>query len=383
VKRMVLALLCAFAAVSASVAEPLREHGPVLSCTVTDPEGRPAAAYDGGDTGSLPLRLRVVDETGQPVTGARVQAGNAGEDGSLDQAWPEVDEEVVRTAETSPEGVVRLTGLPLSRALWVLIEKEGFIPELRSVMLSRRVTCPEIDITLRRGEIAEGRKLDRRLLEESYPNVPELLRDRVDWEDAAFVFSQTSKTPARPKTRSPAEAVVTGWVMEPDGAPLPGALLYASWDGGFAEAVAADDGFFQLEAIPEGRVHVIARAVGFHGKAETLEITGDHAAVDFTLIPGEEAITLRGRVMTADGEPLEGAAVWISNLLVHSDRAGWFTLVVPSHWTGWAEIQAGKDGFARGQTSFLVQGKCMTGIEIRLAEKVRTADFTPSPHGQR
>lgn len=343
----------------------------------------PVAAFGSDETESLPLRLRIVDETGQPVAGARVQAGNAGADGTLDHVWPEAEEEVVRTGETSAEGVVRLTGLPLDRALWALIEKEGFAPELRSVMLSRRVTCPEIDVTLRRGGIAAGQKLDLRLLEESYPNVPEFLRDRVDWEDTAFVFPQISDTPAGPRIQSPAEAVVTGWVMEPDGAPLPGALLYASWHGGSAETVAGDDGFFQLERIPEGRVHVVARAVGFQGQAETLEITGDRAAADFTLTPGEEAITLRGRVMTAGGEPLEGAAVWIGNLLVHSNRGGWFTLVVPSHWTGRAEIQAQKEGFGRGQTSFSVQGKCMTGIEIRLAEEVRTADFTPSPRGQR
>lgn len=343
----------------------------------------PVAASGSEKTESLPLQLRIVDETGQPVAGARIQAGNAGADGTLDHVWPDVEEEVVRTGETSPEGVVRMADLPLNRALWVLIEKEGFVPELRSVMLSRRVTCPEIGITLRRGKIAAGQKLDLRLLEESYPNLPEFLRDRVDWEDDGFVFPQISDPPAGPQIQSPAEAVVTGWVMEPDGAPLPGTLLHASWHGGSAETVAGDDGFFALEGLPEGRVHVIAWAVGFQGQAETLEITGDRAAADFTLTPGEEAITLRGRVMTAQGEPLEGAVVWISNLLVHSNRDGWFTLVVPSHWTGRAEIQAEKEGFARGQTSFLVQGKCMTGIEIRLAEKVRAADFTPSPRGQR
>src|SRR4028118_296635 len=105
-------------------------------------------------------------------------------------------------------------------------------------------------------------------------------------------------------------------------APLPGAILYASWHSGSAKTVAADDGFFQLQGIPEGRVHVVARAVGFQGEAETLEVTGDRAAADFTLAPGEEAITLRGRVLTADGEPLEGAAVWVRHLLGHSNRGG-------------------------------------------------------------
>jgi hypothetical protein len=328
----------------------------------------PAAAFGNEETEALPLRLRIVGDQGEPVSGARVRAGNAGEDGTLHQAWPEFEEEVVRTGETSPEGVVRLSELPLDRAIWVLIEKEGFAPELRSVMLSRRVTCPEIGVTLRRGgTAAAGQKLDIRLLEESYPNLPDFLLDRVDRVDGSFVFAEDPDTPAGPE-RPRAHAVVTGWVMAPDGAPLPGTLLYASWDGGSAETAAADDGFFQLGGLPEGRVYVTARAAGFHGRSETLEVTGDRAAVDFTLTAEEEAITLRGRVLTADGKPVEGAAVWISNLLVHSNRGGWFTLVLPSHWTARWEITAEKDGLGRGQTSFEVSGKCMTGIEIRLAE---------------
>lgn len=274
----------------------------------------------------------------------------------------------MRAGETSSAGVVRLAGLPLDRAIWVLIEKEGFLPELRSVMLSRRVTCPEIGITLRPGRTAEGQRLDVRLPEESYPYLPDFLLEWTGRDDQEYVHWSELEAPAGPETRRQGHAVVTGRVMAPDGAPISGAVLFAGGDNS-VEAVSAADGSFRLEGLSSGQVPVVARAAGFHGGTKTLEVAGDQARVDFALTPGEEAITLRGRVLSAAGAPVEGTAVWINNLLVHSTRDGSFTLVLPSHWKARWEITAEKDGFGRGRTSFDVLGKCMTGIEIRLAAR--------------
>lgn len=72
----------------------------------------PVAAYGSGQAEAPLLRIRTFDEKGQAVTGARVRAGNAGEDGTLHQAWPEFEEEVVRAGETSSEGSSGSRGSP-------------------------------------------------------------------------------------------------------------------------------------------------------------------------------------------------------------------------------------------------------------------------------
>lgn len=87
----------------------------------------PAAAAGLGKGEPPPLNLRIVDEMGEPISGVRIQAANAGEDGSRHQVvgLDLEEKEVVRTGETSADGVLRLSGFPLERTIWIVIEKAG------------------------------------------------------------------------------------------------------------------------------------------------------------------------------------------------------------------------------------------------------------------
>lgn len=328
-KRIILALLLAFSAASAGAEAP-------------------------------PLQLRIVDAEAEPISGARVQAGNAAQDGMLHQGWYG-EAEVVRAGETSTDGVVRLSGLPLERAIWILIEKKGFMPELRSLMLSKKVSCTEVGITLRPGEATVDWGMVAWLPVEGF-NLPMFVQERVvpDHYSITGVLME-------PEIRQETGALVTGR----DDVPIPGAVLFASWDDGFLETITGADGVFRLEGIPSGPLEVIARAPRFYQETKKLDVSGGQVAIDFSLAREEEGITLRGEVLTVDGEPVEGAVVWINNLLVHSTRDGSFTLVLPSQWKARWEIKAEKQGFARGQTPLEVQGKCMTGIEVRLTEDTK------------
>jgi len=104
------------------------------------------------------LRVQVVDGKGRAVAGAKVRAGNAPQDAGQQR---KVAETVV-SATTSPIGMARLSGLPVDRALWVLVERRGFTPMLRDTFLASGEPSRELRIVLRPGGTAVGRVVDEK-----------------------------------------------------------------------------------------------------------------------------------------------------------------------------------------------------------------------------
>lgn len=89
-------------------------------------------------TGGL-IELRLLDPTGAPLPGARVEAVLAAG-------------EVLQTATSNPEGLVVLRNLPWTQ-LTLRISAEGFTPESRRVTISSTV-AQRLDVSLRLGEAA-------------------------------------------------------------------------------------------------------------------------------------------------------------------------------------------------------------------------------------
>ncbi|MCU0726724.1 MAG: carboxypeptidase-like regulatory domain-containing protein [Planctomycetes bacterium] len=110
---------------------------------------------------------------------------------------------------------------------------------------------------------------------------------------------------------------VTGRVVDPAGAPVPGATVFVAGpdEAGFARidgipsTVTGEDGAFAIRAVPPGTVDIGIRAEEFApvvGGPLTVEAGKTTAAGDIALRPGG-AIT--GFVRTPQGEPVAGAVV--------------------------------------------------------------------------
>lgn len=340
----------------------------------------PAAAAGLGKGEPPPLDLRIVDEMGQPVSGARVQAGNAGQDRDLHQAWSD-SEEAVHTGETSAEGVVRLSGFPVERAIWVLVEKKGFLPELRSVMLSRQVPLLALlllSLEARAESIVTGRVVDP----DGKPVAgAEIWQDgdpvAVTGPDGSFrargldpvsgelevcgagwidddVFEYRAGLPREPLVlRVRPAGRLTGRVIDENGAPVAGASLsvnFAGWEHGPDEPwicdghprdgdESADDaGRFAFQRLEPGWFEIEVTAPGFAkilGLRHRVE-AGRTGEIEIVLSRG---LILEGSVRGVDGEPIPGVKVrWNGRGSGETDAEGRFRLsgVTP----GWGWISA-------------------------------------------
>jgi RNA polymerase sigma-70 factor (ECF subfamily) len=108
----------------------------------------------------------------------------------------------------------------------------------------------------------------------------------------------------------PAENALAGHVQYGDGRPASGA--YVSTGG--APARTAEDGSFELALEPGARAEHVRAILAGHLPAE-LDVAGltDTARAELVLVLGDEALTIAGRVLDDEGEPIAGARVWTTD----------------------------------------------------------------------
>jgi protocatechuate 3,4-dioxygenase beta subunit len=315
------------------------------------------------------LHVQVVDGKGRPVAGAEVRAATTSKEIEPDK---EAQETVV-SARTSPAGTAILSGLPADRTTWVLVEKPGFTPEARGMVLSAGGQERKLLIPLQPGGVAVGQVVDEKgrpvagaevelagdpfgiplddadlhpdpeLLRRS--SLPSILREKARFEARTgragrFRFRDLPKGPLHLTIRHPGYvrlpvedpveggvagrlgryvlrrgALVTGTVTDPAGRPIAGARIWraqglpTTGDVPPPATATRSDGSFRLPASAEGEGLVLC-AEGFLKEVATAFQPDEPLRV--TMQP---AATLRGQVLGPDGSPLSGA--WVV-----PDRAG-------------------------------------------------------------
>ncbi len=113
---------------------------------------------------------------------------------------------------------------------------------------------------------------------------------------------------------------VQGVVVDREGASVQGARVFAELRGryfGFddsrvREATTADDGTFELLALPPGEVRVSARRPGFLDSKEVVASVADRQATSGVVIELSSGRSLEGTVVWSDGSPAADVAVEVS-----------------------------------------------------------------------
>jgi hypothetical protein len=371
----------------------------------------PPPASGPPDTASA--EVKVVQRDGRPIAGATVHTGK---------------DTRLRQVKTTAGGTARLEGLPAGETLWLLIERKGFVSEVRDLKL--RPGRPQaIQVTLLPGVRAAGRVVDETgrpvagaqvalsgdLLGPELPADPsgflearETLRTPTD-RAGRFHFDDLPEGDVTLLVRHPSSAprqvvhpaeggdlgeivlhrgvALTGRVTDPDDRPVAGLTLHAFLSGmeeGEAPALSVStgpDGTFALPHVPAGGVKLSACREDYRPLTRNVQPTGQ--PVHLTVIP---AATLRGRVLDPSGRPVAGAVVnpeparldrW--GLL---DRADWHLCTPDSKVTtdaegrfsagplppDWYDLEVHAVGLLSGRARLLraAAGAAVEGIEIRL-----------------
>jgi protocatechuate 3,4-dioxygenase beta subunit len=177
-------------------------------------------------------------------------------------------------------------------------------------------------------------------------------------------------------------AVVTGRVLGPDGAPVPGAdvrvLQTSREDVLFAmarESARTDaEGRYRLEGVEEGRRSIVASHESFQRAVKDLDVQAGENRLDLQLGQGQ---AVAGRIVDPAGRPVPGARVVLSTqgfgyggegmAEAASEEDGSFRF--PSVASGTYGLSASKEGYAPGALPDPIQvgGAPVTGLEVRLA----------------
>ena len=178
--------------------------------------------------------------------------------------------------------------------------------------------------------------------------------------------------------------VVTGWVLAPNGAPIEGALVGL----GDRTTRTALGGAFELrtpgEQAPEGRDALWAasppwRTKVVEGVGAALQEDADKA-LEYEIVFDGEALAIGGRVVDADGEPVEGVEVYIwrqrelmtglsaEELAVPEERE---QLSVGPGLRVWSKTDA--------EGRFRIDGLSATEYRLRLLDRERFAARTTEP----
>lgn len=401
------------------------------------------------------LHVQVVDARNRPVAGAEVRAATTSQELEL---YEEGEQETVVSGRTSPAGTATLSGLPADRTVWVLVEKAGFTPEARGVLLPKGEPGRTLRIPLRPGGVAVGQVVDEKgrpvagaeveltgdpfgipmedadlnpdpdLIRLSY--LPSILREKARFKARTgragrFRFRDLPQGKLHLTIRHPGfvrlsehdaveggvagrvgrhvlrrGALLTGIVTDPEGRPIPGARIWRRQGlpgaGAAPEPATAtrSDGSFRLPASIEGE-EIVLCAEGFFKAVAAAGWTDE--PVHLTMQP---AATIRGQVFGPDGSPLPGARVFPvragdeprcyfqeegppcpSAELADSDSEGRFVLGPLS--PGWYWLRVNSPGLQTGIKKAIraEAGTVVEGVEIRLPEGVAVTGRVLDPEG--
>jgi protocatechuate 3,4-dioxygenase beta subunit len=273
------------------------------------------------------LVVHAVDSTGQPVAGATVQVAVKPEE-------MDAPDEEVWAAETSTAGKARLSGLPTGERLWLLVAREGLVPEARSAVL-RPGERRRLQVVLGPGGVSSGRAVDEegrpvagaeiRLESQAFGRYPEYLpafvrarampRARTDGSGrfqfrdlpqgdlelriqhpSYLAFSEGSPIQRRPdlgELRLRRGTTLNGRVIDPEGLPVPGIAVWIRPSGSLyfvgepPAATTGPDGSFSIPNLPPQthQLHVCGRdtfeaSTGVELLDEPIELTLRPAATD-------------------------------------------------------------------------------------------------------
>ncbi|HYO12549.1 MAG TPA: carboxypeptidase-like regulatory domain-containing protein [Thermoanaerobaculia bacterium] len=286
--------------------------GVTVEGTVVDSTGKPVA---GADVQVLPLDAL----PGRLLHSSRDEVPKSGLDGRFTitglregqrvelQGWKQGHVAQPTVVEVPPPGPVRLVLTPAVRITGRVVREDGKPISGAWVYFFREGSGSGIPTDDQgRFEMRKGPgEIDIRATADGY--LPKEMRIEAaagqEVEDLRIVLRKG--------------AVVTGRVLGPDGAPVPGAevrALLAPSGNRFhslaAPEVKADgEGRYRLEGIPEGRRSIAASHPELQRAVKDLDVRPGENRLDLQLGQG---FPVTGRVVDAEGRPVEGARVVLS-----------------------------------------------------------------------
>ncbi len=139
---------------------------------------------------------------------------------------------------------------------------------------------------------------------------------------------------------------LAGFVSDADGSPIARARLRllpppavaagqsrpeATWATVELESTSDDEGCFRFEdAFDLAGVEIHAQATGYAATTIRLDGSVNDVRIGLTRLAGEDDVALRGRVVTPDLEPVEGAVVACGETWATTDERGEYRLIVPN-----------------------------------------------------
>jgi hypothetical protein len=168
---------------------------------------------------------------------------------------------------------------------------------------------------------------------------------------------------------------VTGRVLAPDGSAAAGARVYAEQDSGTMETIADARGRYRLAGLEPGWRELFAEFPDQGQARRRLELATGTRRLDL-ILDGQKERAVAGRVVGPDGEPLAGVYVRIDSFSSgYTGEDGRFRLVLPRGnllvIPDPATLQASKEGYFPSLYPFKASETPIDGLEIRL-EKGRT-----------
>jgi protocatechuate 3,4-dioxygenase beta subunit len=355
------------------------------------------------------LAGQVVDEDGAPLEGASVGASPAR---GMGLPFP-LGGRAVEGVETDAEGRFLLQDLKAGESIDLGVGLEGYLGRsLPGVAVPREAP---LEIVLETAAQIAGQVVNEK--DEPVPNAVVLLSQQGSafrggqqhertGEDGTFLFGtvepgsytlmarQRGALPSEERTLAVTKgqavsavtlvlrrgATVEGQVFSNDGNPVHGARVGSVQSSSmnpmnpmaslFVSAETDGDGHYRLEGVPPGSLSLEANHPGHSRAVRDLEVRPGTNRLDFTLESGTE---VAGRVVTALGEPIAGAAVQLMGM---SGRFGGPEAVtggdgvfrIPSVPSGSYRAVARKDSLTTAGEGMKVevQGEPVTGLELVL-----------------
>jgi len=171
--------------------------------------------------------------------------------------------------------------------------------------------------------------------------------------------------------------VVAGRVLDPDGAPIPGASVEVWLSPGEIKATSGPDGSFRLAGADRGYFQVRASAEHFQPGAVEVYLADEELKTDVVLEREGNLFEIAGRVLGPDGQPVEGALVAGSAAEAASARDGSFSLRLPgARFAGTpltVFLSARKEGLAPFRKDVVLSEARTEGLVIHLETGVRVS----------